>query len=118
MPTARGMHGEVDRDQMISPKQDDPAIQGLLGARMIARRGKKDRLLRKDQGSVNRRFVDPGKIAGSGSTTHLQIVCEELQKTQAKQRHHRDQTARRRQLCMGDNVLILLPTELNKFLSQ
>ncbi|GFO20593.1 reverse transcriptase [Plakobranchus ocellatus] len=48
----------------------------------------------------------------------FQIAREELQKAQAKQKHYYDRTVRRRKLCVGDKILILLPTESDKLLMQ
>ncbi|GFN76477.1 hypothetical protein PoB_000298300 [Plakobranchus ocellatus] len=44
LPTVK-RHTGVDREQLISLQQEDPAIQELVNAKKTARRGKKDLLL-------------------------------------------------------------------------
>ncbi|GFN78215.1 hypothetical protein PoB_000472100 [Plakobranchus ocellatus] len=51
----------VDRDQLISFQQEDPAIQGLVGARKTARRGNKTASFEKIKIIVYLRFEDPGR---------------------------------------------------------
>ncbi|GFR86279.1 zinc finger protein [Elysia marginata] len=48
----------------------------------------------------------------------LKIACEELEKAQGRQKHYLDRTAKCRKFSLGEKVLVLLPTDLNKLLMQ
>ncbi|GFO42449.1 Zinc finger protein [Plakobranchus ocellatus] len=48
----------------------------------------------------------------------LNIAHEEVEKAQGQQQHHYDRTAKRRKFSVGEKVLVLLPTDSNKFLMQ
>jgi hypothetical protein len=48
----------------------------------------------------------------------LQIAQEELQKSQKRYKHYYDRQAKPRTFQVGDNVLVLLPTNNNKLLMQ
>ena len=48
----------------------------------------------------------------------LEIARGELQKAQSRQKHYYDRKAKRKELKVGDQVLVLLPTDKNKLLMQ
>ncbi|GFN74005.1 Pol polyprotein [Plakobranchus ocellatus] len=48
----------------------------------------------------------------------LKKAREELEKAQGRQKHYYDRTAKRRKFSVGENVLVLLPTDSNKLLMQ
>ncbi|GFN89096.1 hypothetical protein PoB_001560200 [Plakobranchus ocellatus] len=58
----RERHGRVDYDQLISLKQEDPAVRGIADKEKILeeKRGNKTAPCKKIQGIVYRRFEDPG----------------------------------------------------------